>query len=291
MTTKGSKRFLWVFLSVWAVLVIVFSFQDLNVSKTVYNEYDSQFGHFFEVYGEHPAILILFVAGSVLFRTAGQERKGKRIVLRIFSCFISLLGGFGGAVLIAFRQFERTDGLAMLICLIAAFVAFACAQMLLRRLPAETLKWYTRAAWAAIAIVIAEMLIINVLKVFWGRIRFRNMNGNYELFTPWFAPQGIQADGLVSEAYKSFPSGHSANGWAMMVWMLFMPFKRMCRSWMLGIAVLWGACTSMSRVIMGDHFGTDVLFGAFITIGSMFLLCKAFGVELFPDKQAPNANG
>lgn len=70
-----------------------------------------------------------------------------------------------------------------------------------------------------------------------------------------------------------------------MVWMLFMPFVNKWRNMMLIIAVAWGLCTSTSRVIMGDHFATDVLTGAFITITCMLLFCKLFKVDLFPDIQ------
>jgi hypothetical protein len=36
----------------------------------------------------------------------------------------------------------------------------------------------------------------------------------------------------------------------------------------------WFFEVSTNRVIMGDHFATDVLFGAFITITCMLLFCK-----------------
>ena len=113
-------------------------------------------------------------------------------------------------------------------------------QLLLNRIPLETLKLYNAAAWAGIVIIFAEIMIVNVLKIFWGRLRFREMDGRLFTIYEMVPPNGIQENGITGEAYKSFPSGHSANGWAVMVGMLFMPYKKIWRNSMLVIAIIWG---------------------------------------------------
>lgn len=284
-TTRGTKRFIWGFLMLWVLLMVIFTFNDLSVSKALYNEEHSRFGWFFEVYGEHPAFLILFAAGSILFSTVRNDRLVKKIVVRLVSGLFILLSGFSIVYIALMRGYELDGGNVMLICLAISVLIATLSQWLLRRVPVDSLSQYNRAAWAAIAIVFAEIMVVNVLKIFWGRMRFRNMEGDYSQFTSWLLPQGIQESGVTAEAHKSFPSGHSANGWTMMVWMLFMPFVSKWRNIMLVIALVWGLCTSFSRVIMGAHFATDVLFGAFITITCMLLLCKLFKVDLYPDIQ------
>lgn len=301
MATKDSKRFMWGFFMIWVVLMVIFTFNDLNVSKALYNEEHSRFGWFFEVFGEHPAFLVLFAAGSILFSTVRNERLLKKVLVRLVSGLFILLSGFSIVFIALLRGYELAGGTVMIICLAIAVLIGALSQWLLMRVPVETLRLYNRAAWAGIVIVFAELMVVNVLKIFWGRMRFRDMVGSdYSQFTSWFLPQGVQENGVSSEVYKSFPSGHSANGWTIMLGMLFMPFASKWRNIMLGIAVVWGLCTSFSRVIMGAHFATDVLFGAFITIVCMLLICKLFKVELYPniqkyssgdilkDKNAPN---
>jgi len=284
MTTKGTKRFIWGFLMVWVVLMTIFTFNDLNLSKALFNEHESRFGWFFEVYGEHPAFLVLFAAGNILFSTVRNERLMKKVVFRLVSTLFILLSGFGILTITLSRGYELDGNRVMLISLAITIVIATLVQWLLKRVSVQTLSQYNRAAWAAIVIVFAEILLVNVLKIFWGRMRFRNMEGDYSLFTSWFLPQGIQENGVTTEAYKSFPSGHSANGWTMMLWMMFMPFANKWRNFMLACAVAWGICTSTSRIIMGDHFATDVLFGAFITITCMLIFCKLFKVDLYPDR-------
>jgi membrane-associated phospholipid phosphatase len=269
----------------WVVLMTIFTFNDLNLSKALYNEHESMFGWFFEVYGEHPAFLVLFAASSILFSTVRNERMIKKVVVRLVSGLFILLSGFSILFIALTRGYELDGDRVMLISLAITVLIATLSQWLLKRVSVQTLSQYNRAAWAAIVIVFAEILLVNIIKIFWGRMRFRNMEGDYSLFTSWYHPQGIQENGVTTEAYKSFPSGHSANGWTMMLWMMFMPFVSKWRNFMLVCAVAWGICTSTSRVIMGDHFATDVLFGAFITISCMLLCCKLFKVDLYPNPQ------
>jgi len=281
MTSKGSKMVVWGFLAVWALFMIVFTFYDLNLSQAVYNA-ESKFGHFFEVYGEHPALIILFAAGSILFNTAKYRQGMSNLFIRLVGGLFILLGGFAGVLFVFVRGFDRSDGTAMLISLAVTAAIAVIVQLLLNRIPEDTLKMYNKAAWAGIAIIFAEMLVVNVVKIFWGRLRFREMGDDFSQFSRWFLPNGIQENGVTGEAYKSFPSGHSANGWAIWAGLLFMPLKNKWRSAMLVIAIVWGLCTSYSRIIMGAHFATDVLVGAFITIACMLIICKWFKIELYP---------
>ncbi|MGO4542836.1 phosphatase PAP2 family protein [Paenibacillus sp. 2TAB19] len=286
MQTKGSKRFMLGLFLGWAALMLVFSFADMSLSKAVYNETHSRFGAFFENFGEHPAFMIFFIAGNILFRNARDKSFARKLAIRIASAFFMGLGGIGMIFIGVSRQFGWDGGSVLLTSVVAVIIVSVIVQLLLNRVPDEKIKVYNMAAWAGIGIVFTEMIVVNVLKIFWGRMRFRNMNGDYSQFTNWFLPNGIQKNGVTAEVFKSFPSGHSANGWTMLVWMLFMPFVKIWRNTMLIIAIAWGLCTSYSRIVMGDHFATDVLFGAFITACSMIVWCKWLKIELYADLQA-----
>lgn len=94
MSTRGTKRFIRGFFILWVALMAIFTFADLNVSKALYNEEHSRFGWFFEVYGEHPAFLVLFGAGSILFSTVRDARLVKKILIRLITGLFILLSGF-----------------------------------------------------------------------------------------------------------------------------------------------------------------------------------------------------
>jgi len=262
----------------WIVLMVIFSFQDLSMSKSVYRE-GTAFGHFFEAFGHHPAFLAVFAAASVLFRTADIRTGRSRTVMRAITGCLMLVSGFV-SFYYTLKYGAGQEGLggkaASLV--LAALLAIA-GQLLLKRMPAARLASYNRAAAAVVLIVLAELIAVQVLKLAWGRMRFREMHGDYSGFTSWFIPQGISGGG---DGFKSFPSGHSADGWAMLVWMLLVPFKRVWRAGMLALAVAWGLCTSYSRIVEGAHFASDVTMGAFITIGCTLLICGWLNMELFP---------
>ncbi|MBK7228246.1 MAG: phosphatase PAP2 family protein [Ignavibacteriales bacterium] len=59
-----------------------------------------------------------------------------------------------------------------------------------------------------------NILFVSLIKIFWGRIRFRDLSDNYSDFTPWYFSQGVTG-------HQSFPSGHAAMGFMMMALFVF----------------------------------------------------------------------
>ncbi|MGR7946089.1 phosphatase PAP2 family protein [Paenibacillus sp. M.A.Huq-81] len=276
-------------MAAWIMLMFFVGSKELEWSIALYNEQHSAFGRFFEIYGEHPAFIVLLAAGSLLYRTSYYTLGKKQMLMRLAGGLSSTAGGFAVGYFTLARQFDIKGLEAVPFSILIGAALIIAAQLLLRRVSVKTMQTYTLAAWAGIAIVVTEMILVNVLKISWGRLRFRNMNGDYSLYTSWFLPQGLQQHGIVSQHHKSFPSGHSANGWTMLAWALFMPMKSSWRTFALAAAVGWGLCTSYSRIIMGDHFATDVLFGAFLTIISMIFWCKWLHVPLYPLQNGSSA--
>jgi len=110
--------------------------------------------------------------------------------------------------------------------------------------------------------IIAPGIIVQTSKVTWGRprpIETKEFGGQYEFRTP-FSPNielfGNRTDG------NSFPSGHAANGFFMMF-----PFYvlRKRKALILGsVGIIYGAVMSLSRIIQGGHFLSDVVTSLFI---------------------------
>jgi membrane-associated phospholipid phosphatase len=110
------------------------------------------------------------------------------------------------------------------------------------------------------------LLIATPLKIFWGRIRFRDLAENYSNFTPWYYPNGITGN-------QSFPSGHAVMSFMMIALFIFFmdkPFYK--RIIFKGLIISWGLAVCISRVVIGAHFTSDVLFGAMIIIVTYLLL-------------------
>jgi membrane-associated phospholipid phosphatase len=114
------------------------------------------------------------------------------------------------------------------------------------------------------------ILFVLPLKIFWGRIRFRDLAENYSNFSAWYIPQGFTGN-------DSFPSGHAAMDWmflSLFVFIVDKPFYK--RIILKGLIISWALAVCVSRVVIGAHYTSDVLFGAFAMIISyLFLINKA----------------
>ena len=70
-----------------------------------------------------------------------------------------------------------------------------------------------------------------------------------------------------NEEFKSFPSGHTANGMMMFAYIMFIDKIKWIKSNVfIAFAVIWGIVIALSRVVLGAHFFTDVIVALYITI-------------------------
>jgi membrane-associated phospholipid phosphatase len=111
-----------------------------------------------------------------------------------------------------------------------------------------------------------NILFVFLIKIFWGRIRFRDLTGYYSDFTPWYFPQGVTG-------HQSFPSGHAAMGFMMIALFVFVSDKSLYKRLIFkGVIFSWALVVCASRVVIGAHYTSDVLFGSFIMIVTYLLL-------------------
>jgi membrane-associated phospholipid phosphatase len=105
---------------------------------------------------------------------------------------------------------------------------------------------------------------VQVVKYLWGRVRFRELDAVYSQFTPWYLPQGITG-------FDSFPSGHAAMGWMLLAVLILLDNKKKwLKNLVLTLIILWGTLLALSRIVIGAHFASDVLFGSFFIIVTFF---------------------
>lgn len=97
--------------------------------------------------------------------------------------------------------------------------------------------------------------IVQVLKAFWGRVRFIMLSPGLANFTPFYVPAGVGAG-------DSFPSGHAAIASAPIAWPLFDLLEGRYRRLLISapIAVGYQLAVAWGRIVAGRHYATDVLF-------------------------------
>lgn len=130
------------------------------------------------------------------------------------------------------------------------------------------------AAWT-VRLGVWSWLLVASLKLTWGRVRFRDLQPLAGDFTPWYSPQGWTG-------HSSFPSGHAALGWLLLTASLIWPPGTPRYRWTLALCLAWGSFVAASRVVIGAHYLSDVLFStafAFGLVGYAQRTARATGTQ------------
>lgn len=255
---KKYKEF-WV-VGIFLILMVVATLKDLDISQSLINK-DSGWAILLEKIAEQPAMILGFIGSSILMKLY-KSSKAKYMLLS-FSAFFAV---FGFWILSTERWFGIENSEVIILEVVFSIGLIVVTQMLLINVERETLKSYRNPAMVTVICTLLMQLVLQGgLKVVWGRVRPRDLLGDFSNFTPWYLPQGITGNG-------SFPSGHSFNGWALLLITLYIKKdnnKLYNFTWVLAIA--FGILVSLSRIIVAAHFTSDVVAGAMIMIVSFYI--------------------
>jgi membrane-associated phospholipid phosphatase len=117
---------------------------------------------------------------------------------------------------------------------------------------------------------IGYLICIQLVKIFWGRVRFRDLDALHSNFTNWYLPNGITG-------HESFPSGHAAMAWMLLPLIILLPKKnKIAIIFTVGVITVWGIAVPLSRLVIGAHYASDVLFGSFIVIISFLVFVEKY---------------
>jgi membrane-associated phospholipid phosphatase len=275
---KKSTRNVILFLSLWTLLAGIFAFTDLSISNTIINQ-KSGWVYFFDAFGEHPAMIIAFLSANILFSLARGEKTVKKISMWVINGVLMLLSGYMMVIMVAVRMFEaKISGSQSIITLLCTIIIIVIIQVLLRKVSYERLNEFRRAALIAIVTVFAYNILANVIKPVWGRARPRDLTADQSNYFPWYIQQHFPHG-------ESFFSGHAGNGFSTLLLVLFAEkMKKPAVKWALGMGIVWGLIIAVSRVIIGAHFPSDVLFGGFIAISLIYINSCIFKEKIIEKK-------
>lgn len=249
---------------------VLAAFVDLPLSRAVVRP-ESCWATFLADYGEVPGFVLAIASVALVIhlrlfrgRDAGDRAGGARgvgrsgllrsvgsvtwtaalVLLLVYGVGRSVVFFAGGLGVAALLAVGATGG--------AALVAlWGVASRALRTQIAEPARAVTLLA------VIHPILIVQLLKALWGRVRFRHLATDFSDFTAWFAPQGVTGN-------ESFPSGHAAMGWMLLpvaFWVAWrLRGRPATRRIVWAVTVAFGVAVAASRVVVGAHYLSDVAF-------------------------------
>lgn len=284
---------------------------DLDISKRIADlkpgVYQSQnvFGRIFETIGEMPLYIVSLLAASIIipyFYRSGRITQNIIIIIifEIISIFVAYYA-FHRLFKYLNEHFEfasKLDWTAELAYFVLGLIVVAGENLLSKKYSDDFINSALVPALVTVATVIISTFITQiVLKIPAGRYRYCTMNtlNDFSLFTHWYEFNGkisptaeMLAQGIAKDGIKSFPSGHSNAAAISIVFTMLPYFYEKANnayykivSW--SFFSLYTISVMYSRILMGKHFLSDVLVGAFITV-ICFYACFAVVKRLFEKK-------
>lgn len=269
---KSPWKIIYLLTILWSVLAGYFAFLDLQISNSVINP-NVGWALFLQQYGELPGLVIIIVG---IFLFSQRVNYNSKVVLIIVRMFL-VLGETVTVTYLIFVVLQNITGSQLYFLNHSKFITVLCLVISVSLVfPIKLFKLsYNSLTYKYSKIVVGMAFVgyvmgVQLVKIFWGRIRFRDLDALQSNFTEWFLPQGINGS-------ESFPSGHAAMAWMLLPLIILIPQKiKIAKILVTGLITAWGIAVSLSRVVIGAHYASDVLFGSFIIIISFFVFTKKY---------------
>ncbi len=250
-TWSEIKKITLIALSTWVILAIIFGIYDLAISIAVVDE-ASIWGNFGADYGEVPGYVLIAIALATLLGSLFTNLKLQKIPAYV-----------GVVVGVLFILFINDDDYVI----IGWSLIFSLLIYTIITWNKDWKNYRKISGVIALLAVINPLIFVQIAKILCGRIRFRNLDPGYTNFTQWFLPPGLSSDG------NSFPSGHTAMGWMFIPLLIAIKDRKNTdplRIMTILLVIGWGLFVGLSRIAVGAHYASDVLFSTgaatFVTI-------------------------
>ena len=271
MKKRSNKTIAYYLIAVWMITAFLLESSDLWISINLYDP-NSNWAILLEKFGEIPGALIVLIGIHIYIVTVRASSNIKTILTTGFLLTT-------GSLMTIFILWVLSYGLSNTtsVFIVNRNYFFFAAVLLNIFLSLLFKKRYKFSKYAILFSRISfkmffygYILFVFPLKIFWGRIRFRDLAENYSNFSAWYVPQGFTGN-------DSFPSGHAAMDWMFLSLFVFIADKPFYKRIILkGLIISWALAVCVSRVVIGAHYTSDVLFGAFAMIISyLFLIHNA----------------
>jgi membrane-associated phospholipid phosphatase len=260
------------------LLLLLASFYDYQLSNLLYSE-GNVIARFFEAFGEAFGIIGPFAGAACIFASIeNQKKKWPTITLTILAMIFSLMT--------LYEPYQFLDGamkyVGVLAELICAILMFIYVYKNVDRSDSVKLK---KIGTVIILTGIIGPILVNIVKIPWGRPRYRSIIVTDGLeFQPWWVvgkELRTKFEGILEyEEFKSFPSGHSSVAVnSICLVLLSTVVSSFNKKKMTIFAIVWTLSVMISRIVLGAHFLSDVVIGALISYLTFLLLCKIFKIS------------
>ena len=261
------------------ILMALGSFVDYSLSSALYDS-SNPFAMFFAAYGAIPAPLGCVAAGNLFVCGRSRERAIPGMLQGAGGLLLLVLG----AALACFVPIRYLPVSPVLLTGVGLVLSAGTVLLVRRLAKGADRAVLNRAGLAILLVILCELLVVNLIKVCWGRPRMRLVVSHPEAyFFPWWrrgaALKGLlMAAGVGADEFKSFPSAHTANAATMLLLGLVPYLKPSLQHYKKALVAFgfgWTAVVALSRIMLGAHYLTDTAVGFLIGFLSVYLICGA----------------
>ena len=281
--TKRRNLIYFILLGFFLCTFIVGSFFDYEINNALFSNKNT-FGLVISVLGTIPGYgLFAFIGGGAI--SYGLRKEYKSWLRVIF--FVLAIACYASAVYFSGKEFFGPNGFtgvaSEFLGYVIALPIMAGISLLGWRI---TNKCENKDIWILYLIILLALIVAFVpgctlIKAIFHRPRFRSVMTVQDLdYYPWYIRCSnyetlMKSYGLVSEEFKSFPSGHSCVSFSFPLVALFLPYinkdykKYVLPLFVCGLA--WSLLVMFSRMLVGAHYLSDVSMGAIISATCMLI--------------------
>jgi membrane-associated phospholipid phosphatase len=258
---KALNKLLIIIIYIWITLAVVFGIYDLEISKAIVDTH-STWGTFGTNIGFHVRDSLLFIVVLILLGSFFTKKIQRDIG------YLALIVSFLNLVYYNLDTDEESLLAPMILTLfVTSFVILTFN---------KDWKNYVKIAVMVLLLYISLKVIVDITKVLFGRVRYKYLTSNYTDYTQWYIINGPDSEN------QSFPSGHSAYSWLFLPLLILIKNEKMkkpVKALIVASVIGYGLFISMSRIILGGHYCSDVLFSTGIASVLTILFYKKFYPE------------
>ena len=285
MCYKIQKRYIALICIVF-IMILIGSFYDLDIAKTCYiGQYpsDNTFGIVFSYIGIIPTFVGWSFLGTViLFLSKNVSQRKHKIFIIIIAIFQYVLSFFFFCNNIMFTNHNILKvhwliayGIGIIVLLLSVYGGYLFAKK------SNNPNLLNEALFISL-ISIITMFVAMIVKEVMARPRYIFVleTNDYNFFINWWESghslKSSVSSSVISENFKSFPSGHSAYSmFSIFIFPFLIKFNKTSQKYELILficGIIWWGLTSYSRITVGAHYLTDVCFGGLITLISYLII-------------------
>lgn len=247
------------------------TFFDLRLDQFLYSP-NILFGKIFYVIAPWPALFGMTFS-SLLYvyletNTTFSRKTGAWLLFLILGC---------GSTGYFFRSLWSVSHQALWLCLLISLAVVPVpALMILHAVRGQESSSLRKLARYLLYVSLGTFACVTVLKEFWNRPRFYALHEYPEImYRNWYEPafassKTLAAEyGLQADAFKSFPSAHTATAAVSLSFPILCGYIRSLKNrqdMVIGLALLFTVLSAFSRLLLGMHFLSDVSAGFLIAL-------------------------